>query len=46
MDYKNMTDEELWALIRKRYGEDWKPQDLLEDEALAREFSNRISWGQ
>jgi hypothetical protein len=40
-----MTDEELFAEIEKKYGKDWKPQDLDPESELTKEYAERISTG-
>lgn len=43
--YASMTDEELFALIEERYGENWQPVDLEADKELYAEYIARIETG-
>ena len=42
---RKMTDNELWASLYKKYGRDFDPKALPEDDPLVIEFWNRVSRG-
>ena len=45
MDYTSMSDEEFFAFIDSKYGEDWTPQQIKNDVELYDEYNKRISTG-
>ena len=42
-DIKNLTDEELYALIVDKYGPDWHLRELPDGDPLIVEFFKRIA---
>ena len=42
---RKMTDNELWASLYKKYGRDFDPKALPEDDPLVMEFWDRVSRG-
>ena len=43
---KKLSDSRIWAMIRKKYGANWEPEDLEEGDPLRVEFLYRIAQGR
>ncbi len=41
-DLKELTDEELYEAIAKKYGENWSPASFEKEDPLANEFFRRV----
>ena len=45
MNYSLMSDDEFFAEIERRYGEEWTPEDIKQDPEIYAEYIRRISTG-
>ena len=45
MDYDSMTDDEFFAVIEEKYGKEWIPEDLKQDNELYSEYMKRVATG-
>ena len=42
-DYKEMSDDEIWEEIEKKYGKNWDPKNFEDDDPLKNEWLDRVA---